>query len=360
MHLTSTPHILLVLAFSAFFTSAAPISKRQIIEIDSGNSDVSVNEILDIVDQVLGGESGGNVITSDGTVLRQGGSVRVVDGGSINSGRINSGGSGTVLQGGRVIQGNGRVIQGSGTVIQGSGGIIQGSGRTTGSGASINSGTRGTSGTIQNGGLNTNTNNRVSTGTTIQNGGLNTNTNTRVNTGTTIQNGGINTGSRTNSGTVQNSGTIRTTGGGITGLGTTGTGNTGVRVPPVPVNGKIPGNGAQVTPTPRRTPTVVIPKVGNGAGARPTPARQAGGITNGAAPSGAGKLAEKTRETIAAAGSATAVIGKDLGVNDPPAIYTLGGLPSGPAVNTVKEDGQAQLSTPPSEKVNQAPVGQRK
>ncbi|KAJ3377702.1 hypothetical protein HDU80_003142, partial [Chytriomyces hyalinus] len=173
-------------------------------------------------------------------------------------------------------------------------------------------------------------------------------------------NGGINTGSRTNSGTVQNSGTIRTTGGGITGLGTTGTGTTGVRVPPVPVNGKIPGNAAQVTPNPRRTPTVVIPKVGNAAGARPTPARQAGRTTPGAAPSGAGKLAEKTKETIAAAGSATAVIGKDLGVNDPPAIYTLGGLPSAPAVNTVKEDGQAQLSTPPSEKVNQAPVGQRK
>ncbi|KAI8840648.1 hypothetical protein BJ741DRAFT_595861 [Chytriomyces cf. hyalinus JEL632] len=344
MHITSTPHILLLLAFSAFFTSAAPISKRQIIQIDSGSSHVSVNEILDIVDQVLGGESGGNVITSDGTVLRQGGSVRVIDGGSINSGRINSGGSGTVLQGGRVIQGNGRVIQGSGTVIQGNGGIIQGGERTTGSGTVINSGTRGTSGTIQNGGLNTNTNNRV-------------------NTGTTIQNGGISNGSRINSGTVQNSGTIRTTGGGITGSGTTGTGttgNAGVRVPPVPVNGKIPGNGAQVTPTPRRTPTVVIPKVGNAAGARPTPARQAGRPATGATPSGAGKLAEKTKETIAAAGSATAVIGKDLGVNDPPAIYTLGGLPSGPAVNTVKEDGQAQLSTPPSEKVNQAPVGQRK
>ncbi|KAJ3390250.1 hypothetical protein HDU80_011316 [Chytriomyces hyalinus] len=357
MHLTSAPHILLALAFSAFFTSAAPISKRQIIQIDSGSSDVSVNEILDIVDQVLGGESGGNVITSDGTVLRQGGSVRVIDGGSINSGRINSGGSvrqGTVVQGGRVIQGNGRVIQGSGTVIQGSGGIIQGSGRTTGTGTGINSGT------IQNGGLNTNTNNRVNTGTTIQNGGINTNTNTRVNSGTTIQKGGINTGSRPTSGTVQNSGTIRTTGGGITGSGTTGTGTTGVRVPPVPVNGKIPGNGAPVTPTPRRTPSVVIPKVGNAAGARPTPVRQAGRPTTGAVPSGAGKLAEKTKETIAAAGSATAVIGKDLGVNDPPAIYTLGGLPSGPAVNTVKEDGQAQLSTPPSEKVNQAPVGQRK
>ncbi|KAJ3222043.1 hypothetical protein HDU81_010159 [Chytriomyces hyalinus] len=333
MHLTSTRHILLALAFSVFLTSAAPISKRQVIEIDSGGSDVSVNEILDIVDQVLGGESGGNVITSGGTVLRQGGSVRVIDGGSVSSGRINSG---TVIQGGRVIQGSGRVIQGSGTVIQGNGGIIQGSGRTTGSGTGINSGTRGT----------------------IQNGNINTNN--RVNTGTTIQNGGINTGSRTNSGTVQNSGTIRTNSGRIAGSGTTGTGTTGVRVPPVPVNGKIQGNGAQVTPTPRRTPTVVIPEVGSAAGPRPSPARQAGGTTTGATPSEAGKLAQKTKETIAAAGSATAVIGKDLGVNDPPAIYTLGGLPSGPAVNTVKEDGQAQLSTPPSDKVNQAPVGQRK